>query len=101
MENYDTVSEAITALRNQGYSEDFNLRQDCIECRNKTLQLFHSEFEIDKYFRFEGESDPADESIVYAIHSPVHHLKGILVNGYGISSDRLTDEMLEKLKTHH
>jgi hypothetical protein len=100
MENYETLTEAINGLKEQGYKEDFNLKQNCIECRNGEYKIFHDEFQIDKYFRFEGQSDPADESILYAISSDKYHLKGILVNGYGISSESITNEMLTKLRMH-
>ena len=94
----DTLSQAITALRAEGYTEDFNLQQDRLDCDKKELQLFHDEFVIDKYFRFEGESDPADEATVYAISSTKHNIKGILVNGAGIYSQDLTNEILDTLK---
>jgi hypothetical protein len=99
MENYETLTEAIEGLRKQGYVEDFNLKQNCIECRNGEYKIFHNEFQIDKYFRFEGQTDPADESILYAISSDKYQLKGVLVNGYGISSESITNEMLNKLHT--
>jgi len=35
--------------------------------------------------------------ILYAISSDKHKLKGVLVNAYGIYSDTVTDEMLDKL----
>lgn len=97
MENYETLTEAIEGLRKQGYIEDFNLKQNCIECRNGEYKVFHDEFHIDKYFRFEGQTDPADECILYAISSEKYKLKGVLVNGYGISSESITNEMLAKL----
>lgn len=97
MENYETLTEAIEGLRKQGYTEDFNLKQNCIECRNGAYKIFHDEFHINKFFRFEGQTDPADESILYAISSEKYQLKGILVNGYGISSEPVTNEMLHKL----
>lgn len=98
MENYDTVVEAIDGLRKQGYTEDLNLKQNCIECRNGDYTIFHNEFHIDKFFRFEGNTDSADESVVYAVSSDKYKLKGLLVNGYGISSETLTNEMLDKLR---
>ena len=52
---------------------------------------------LHKVFRFYGPSDVDDESILYAISSEKYDLKGILVNGYGVSSDALTQEMVEKL----
>ncbi len=94
---YDTLTEAITALRQQGYTEDFNLQPNCIDCRDAALRLHPHEFEIDKVFRFFGPSDVDDESILYAISSEKYNLKGILVNGYGVSSDPLTQEMVVKL----
>jgi uncharacterized Fe-S cluster protein YjdI len=97
MENYETLSEAIEGLREQGFTENFNLKQHCIECRDGEYKILHDEFQIVKYFRFEGPSDPADESILYAISSDKYQLKGVLVNGYGISSEELTNEMLDKL----
>ncbi len=98
MQAFDTVSEAISELRKQGYAEDFNLKEDCLECRNGRFRLFANEFQVDDFFRFEGASDPSDSSIVYAISSESKGLKGVLVNAYGIYSDSLTDEMMEKLK---
>ena len=98
MEAYDTMVEAINALRNQNYVEDFNLKQNCLECRNGEFKVFANEFEIDKFFRFEGDSNPDDSSILYAISSDKHGLKGLLVNAYGVYSEEITDEMLEKLK---
>ncbi|WP_268223382.1 phosphoribosylpyrophosphate synthetase [Sinomicrobium oceani] len=96
--DFDTLSQAMNVLREEGYVEDFNLKQNCIECRNGEYKIFHDEFEVDEYFRFEGMSDPGDSSILYAISSDKYKLKGQLVNGYGIYSESITDEMLEKIK---
>ena len=95
---YNTLSEKINDLRKQGYTEDFNLQQNCLECRNGQFKLFADDFKIDSYYRFEGESNPSDSSILYAISSERHGLKGVLVNAYGIYSDPITDEMLQKLQ---
>lgn len=94
-----TLSGSIEKLKAEGYTEDFNLNRDCVNCRNGQIRIFPAEFQIDKYFRFEGQSDPADGAILYAISSEKYHVKGVLVNGYGIYSDPLTNEMLTKLKT--
>ncbi len=98
MDNYVTLSETMNKLRNEGYTEDFNLRQNCIECRNGEYKIFAEDFKVDKYYRFEGASNPSDSSILYAISSDRFGLKGVLVNGYGIYSDPATDELMEKLR---
>lgn len=97
----DTLSQTIDALRKEGYTDDFNLQQNCLECRAGQYKVFHDEFVIDKYFRFEGESDPADEATLYAISSTKHNIKGILVNGAGIYTQDITDEILNALTIKH
>jgi hypothetical protein len=96
--SYVTLSETMKELRNEGYVEDFNLQQNCLECRAGQFKVFADEFKIDKYYRFEGDSNPSDSSILYAISSDRHNLKGVLVNAYGIYSEPVTDEILQKLE---
>lgn len=101
MNEYDNLVEALNDLKAHGYDEDFNLKQNCIECRNRNYRIFHNEFEIDEYHRFDDDTDPSAESILYAISSDKYNLKGVLVNAYGIYSEDITDEMLNKLKMRH
>lgn len=100
MNQYDTVSQAVDDLKVRGYSTDFNLAADGLKCSQMPGPLKASEFEITEVYRFEGDSDPADEAVVYAIESQ-HGLKGVLVNGYGASSNALSDDMVKKLKIRH
>jgi hypothetical protein len=97
MNTYTTLSETMNELRKKGYTEDFNLQQNCLECRNGQFKVFADEFKVDEYFRFEGASNPSDSAILYAISSDSKNLKGLLVNAYGIYSEPVTDEMMEKL----
>ena len=91
---YDTVSQAVNELRKRGYTLDFNLQENCIICNQ---QKFNPEdFKIVEVYRYEGDSDPADEAVVYAIESK-NGLKGVLVNGYGISAETLSSDMAKKL----
>lgn len=94
---FENLVDAIRQLKAEGYTEDFDLRSDCIDCRDATLRLYPHEFDVDKVFRFFGPSDPDDESILYAISSDRFGIKGLLVNGYGASADTLTAEMIGKL----
>jgi hypothetical protein len=97
MYSYDTVTEAVAGLRQRGYEKDFNLEENCIVCHE---DKFHPEdFEIVEVHRFEGDSDPGDEAVVYAIESK-NADKGILVSGYGISADEMSSEMAKKLSIH-
>ena len=91
--HYATVSEAIRQLQNQGFTIDFNLKENSLV---HYYQNYGDCFEIVDVYRYEGNSDPADEAVVYAIESNTG-LKGILVAGFGISSDTATTEILKKI----
>lgn len=93
----NTVSQVINKLKVEGYEVDFNLKKNCLECGGNYLKIYPGEFKVDQIYRFEGTSDPGDEAIVYAISSDKHQIKGVLVNGYGIYSDELGEEMLDAL----
>ncbi len=100
MENYDTVSNALSSLKDRGYTKDFNLAFDKIMCNETNECLNPSEFEITAFYRFEGESNPSDEAVVYAIESKDHRMKGALVNAFGTYADGVSDEMIKKLAMH-
>lgn len=96
----DTLSETMNALKSKGYTTDFNLKKECLVCEKdgKELYILPSEFEIEDIFRFEGESNPDDSSILYAIKSDKHNIKGVLVNAYGVYADELVSEMASKFR---
>ena len=97
MPNYEpTLVETLENLRKEGYTEDFNIRFDSLIC--KDVCLLPSQFEVDKIFRFEGNTNPSDEAILLAISSLTGDLKGVLVNSYGVYADEMTEELMDKLK---
>ena len=100
MKNYDTVSEAVNDLIKRGYIDNLVAGNECVVCHNKNFSLSPEEFKIDEVHRFEGETDPADETIVYAVSSLDQNIKGVLVNAYGPYSDTFSNKMIEKLKVH-
>jgi hypothetical protein len=97
MYTYDTLSEAVNGLKARGYTEDFNLKGHCLECAPRNLQLHPEDFNVDEFYRFEGASNPDDNSIVYAISSN-EGLKGVLVDAYGMYSENINDAMARKLR---
>lgn len=94
MISYDTVSEAVNDLKKRGYTLDFNLEENCLVCNGGKFNV--DDFEITEVYRFEGNTDPSDQAVVYAIESK-NGMKGVLVNGYGISADMISSEMAKKL----
>lgn len=100
MKTYNTLSEAINDLKKRGYVEDFNVQPTCLECASLSLKLHPEDFVVDEFHRFEGMSNPDDNSIVFAISSN-DGIKGTLVDAYGVYSENLTDSMVRKLAVTH
>jgi hypothetical protein len=93
--SYNTLSEALNGLFVMGYNLDFNIMDENLACHVKNTLLPPFDFEIDSFYRFEGMSNPDDQSILYAISSLKHGMKGTVINGYGISVDTdINDVML-------
>jgi hypothetical protein len=91
------VAHALEELKKKGYTEDFNLQENCIVCN--TQKFTADDFDIKEVIRFEGNSDPGDEAIVYGIESKTG-IKGVLVNGYGYSSEPMGEAIAKKLSIH-
>ena len=99
MEQYDTLVEALQGFKERGYRFNFNVAADCLHCQELNLKLRPDEFEVVEFHRFEGPSDPADNSIVYAIESH-NGTKGVLVNAYGVYADLGSAALIQKLTMH-
>lgn len=96
-QNYiDPMSKKLKELEKEGFNDQFKFIQD------KGLQSTSShetyqpgDLQIIDEFRFEGESNPSDMSILYAIRAK-DGTKGTLVNAYGTYAD---DELGEFIKS--
>lgn len=97
MRTYDTVTGAIAGLKERGYTRDFNLAFDSLSCRDSSVCLNPADFEITEVYRFEGETNPSDEDVVYAVESISGEMKGVLSMAFGIYADSMSSEMVKKL----
>lgn len=101
MGNMKTMSEVMNILKERGYTANLKIKSDSIICVDSKKCMKVNEFEIDKSYRFEGDSDADYQSILYAISSDNHNIKGLLVNGYGIYADDIANELIDKLHFIH
>ena len=95
---YATVTEALDKLKAKGFDVDFNLEENCISCHHGKFEA--DDFDIVEIYRYEGNSDPGDESTVYGVESK-SGVKGVLVTGYAASSFNISDKLLKKLTARY
>lgn len=79
--HYASVSEALELLKEKGYEYDFNINE-------KEIEQNPDHFEIHHLYRYEGLTNPGDESWVYGIQSN-EGKKGVFV--YGGSANSASD----------
>ena len=100
MESYDTVVDALNGLKARGYTVNFNIAFDKLMCSDNKICLNPNEFEIVEVHRFEGNSNPADADVVYAVKSITGDIKGVITSAFGLYADAASTEMISKLSIH-
>ena len=79
----ETVTDALTRLRADGYtSEFFATDQGELACRGCDRTMNPADVRIDQTLRFEGDSNPDDQDIVFAIECD-SGCKGVYSAAYG------------------
>lgn len=100
MADYDNLVEALADLKSKGFTTDFNLLFDNIQCSKTGSSFSPSQFEILEHHRFEANTNPDDSSVLYVIASLDGKMKGVLISAYGVYGEPISDEMIQKLKVH-
>jgi len=101
MENsYLSLSVAISDLQEKGYTEDFNLVEEGVESRSLKQSWKAGDLKVVKFYRFEGMTDPGDNTILYVIET-ADGKKGLLVDAYGADTGPISQDMIKKLHIIH
>ena len=100
---YNTSVEAINGLQQQGYTHNLAIHteKECLLSRGTGIELSPGEFTVDAIHRFDGMTNPSDETIVYAISSNDNKVKGVVVNGYGVYAANASSTIVQHLLKHN
>jgi hypothetical protein len=85
-EKMATLNQAIDNAVKRGYSENFKLGSGGLTTETEGKFYPPTDVKIEDFFRFEGDSDPNDSSILYLIET-TDGRKGLLVDAYGAYAD--------------
>ena len=95
-QNYDTLSQATNDLSSKGYTDDFIANDTCIKALYSKKEYQPSDLKIDGTYRFEGMTNPSDQSELFAI-SANDGLKGTLIISYSSKQSQNT-ELIKQIK---
>jgi hypothetical protein len=81
-----------------GYDDDFKIADAGLRSL-KTEKIYKpEEVNVVNFFRFEGQSDPNDNTIMYVIETN-DGLKGTIVDAYGPYADRKLSEYMQQVES--
>ena len=81
------VGEALDLLMREGYGIDVTVTAAGVKWALCGHSHSGSEVVAERVFRFEGTSDPDDESIVFGVVCPTCGARGSIVSAYGPGAD--------------
>lgn len=90
--------KVLTDLRKEGFTLDFIVSEGNRMCTMDRKECFApEEVRIVNFYRFEGESNPGDMSILYAIETR-SGLKGTISDAYGPYADSTVESFMKKVE---
>ena len=95
-----TLSEAINHAVREGYTEDFKFFSGVLTTTDNKGRYTPNDITIPNFYRFEGYSDPQDNSILYLIETS-DGKKGTLVDAYGAYSDAKLSAFIKTVEDIH
>lgn len=93
---YDTLSEATNDLSKKGYTDNFVAKENNIKALYAKKEYQPSDLTIDEVYRFEGMTNPSDQSELFAI-SAHDGTKGTLSMAYGADQSQNID-LIKQIK---
>jgi hypothetical protein len=94
----ESLREALDRLATRGYDTEFVVRDRQLTCTGCDDPVRAVDVVIDDLVRFEGDSDPNEELVVYAISSGPCGRKGTLTVGFGPEIDAEDLEIVVELR---
>ena len=95
--SYETLSEAMNKLKEQGFTHEFDYKDARLSCASENREFGCNELKVVEIHRFEGISDPEDNSILYAVES-TDGVKGLVVDAYGMYADAEKTKFMSEIE---
>ena len=92
-----TLVYCLNYLVKQGFTADFKITSRGLTILGRDKTFLPEEVKILNFYRFEGDSDPADNSILYAIEAG-DGTRGTLVDAFGAYSDPKVTSFMQKVE---
>ena len=97
-EDLKTMTACMQSLQKQGFTENFMVTERGLFSVDSELNYEPQHTKILSFYRFEGETDPADSTILYAIETK-DGIRGLLSDSYGANADAKVAKFITEVQT--
>lgn len=91
-----SLSECISTLTKFGFSTQFQVNEEGLESLDSHHIYTPDDIEVTNFYRFEGESNPSDNEILYAIKTNKGE-RGIITDAYGMYADTKVNDFMRSV----
>lgn len=93
----ETLREALERLENRNFKESLLPRPGGMLARSGAGAVAPESLVIEEVVRFEGESDPGDEAVLFALRSQDEKIRGTFVASYGAYTEPDSAAVIRRL----
>ena len=93
----NTLTYCVNKAVKDGYVKNFKINDRGL-CTEDSDTYYHpGQIKVSNYFRFEGQSDPGDNSILYVMETD-DGIKGTLIDAYGAYADPKVNKFMQEVE---
>lgn len=96
----DSLVTVLASVEKMGFTTQFEVKSTLLHSIKTNYSYAPDQVKISRFFRFEGESNPDDSAIMYAIETN-NGEKGTLVDSYGAAADSAIANFIHNVKNIH
>ena len=89
----NTLTERVNKAIKNGYTDNLKVTKQGLYSATRDKSYPPQEVKVIDFFRFEGQSDPADNAILYVIET-TDGVKGTLIDAYGTYADEYINKFM-------
>lgn len=93
----NTVTACINKAVLQGYEANFKIADNKLQAKDGERSYSPDQVRVNNFYRFEGNSDPADNAILYVLET-TDGTKGTLLDAYGTYADDSVNKFFDQVE---
>lgn len=92
-----SLSTCLNRVVHEGYTDDFKITEEGLASSKNNTCYQPNQIQVVNFYRFEGESDPADNAILYVIETS-DGTKGTIIDAFGPYNDSKVSRFMKDVQ---